>query len=117
MRGGFWGPYLQKGEFQINGYGSRFAADDPFRGYGLRAATSVWEGGDTLNLQGAYGLSRRINLTAEVPYVLWSYWSNVVAGTRYYQRVNGFGDTVAGGRVWLLNPEKNSYQNIGSARG
>jgi len=117
MRGGMIGPYLQRGEFQINGYWSRFSADETFRGYDVIATGSVLEGGDTLNLLGAYGLTRRVNLTAEVPYVLWSYWSNVVAGTRYYQHVHGFGDTVIGSRVWLLNPEKNSKQNIGVSLG
>ena len=111
------GPYLQKGEFQINGYWSRFATDDTFRGYDVISTASVWEGGDTLNMQGAYGLTRRINLTADVPYLLWSYWSNVVAGTRYYQHVHGFGDAVVGGRVWLLNPEKNPKQNLGFSLG
>ena len=117
MRGGMIGPYLQKGEFQINGYWSRFATDETFRGYDVISTAAVWEGGDTLNLQSAYGLTRRVNLTAEVPYVLWSYWSSVVAGTRYYQRVHGFGDTVIGGRVWMLNPEKSSKQNIGFSLG
>ena len=117
MRGGLLGPYLQKGEFQINGYWSRFATDETFRGYDVISTTSVFEGGDTLNMQGAYGLTRRINLTAEVPYVLWSYWSSVVAGTRHYQHVHGFGDTVVSGRVWLLNPEKNPKQNVGFSLG
>ena len=117
MRGGMIGPYLQKGEFQINGYWSRYSTDETFRGYDVIATGSVLEGGDTLNLLGAYGLTRRVNLTAEVPYVLWSYWSTVVAGTRYYQRVHGFGDTVIAGRIWLLNPEKNSKQNVGFSLG
>jgi hypothetical protein len=117
MRGGMIGPYLQKGEFQVNGYWGRFATDETFRGYDVISTSSVWEGGDTLNLQGAYGLTRRINLTAEVPYVLWSYWSNVVAGTRYYQHVHGFGDAVIGSRMWLLNPQKNPKQNLGVSLG
>ena len=117
MRGGMIGPYLQKGEFQINGYWGRFTTDETFRGYDVIAVGSVLEGGDTLNLQATYGLTRRVNLSAEVPYTLWSYWSSVVAGTRYYQHIHGFGDTVINGRVWLLNPEKNSKQNVGFSLG
>lgn len=117
MRGGLIGPYLQKGEWQINGYWSRFRTDETFRGYDLISTTAVFEGGDTLNLLGMYGLTPRINLAAEVPYVMHSYWSNVVAGTRYYQKVHGFGDTVIAGRLWLLNPEKNPKQNIGLSLG
>jgi hypothetical protein len=117
MRGGLMGPYLQKGEWQINGYWSRFATDETFRAYDVISTTSVHEGGDSLNLQGAYGLTRRVNLTAEVPYVLWSYWSNVVAGTRYYQHVHGFGDIVISGRLWLLDPEKHKKQNFGISMG
>ena len=112
MRGGMIGPYLQKGEFQINGYWSRFSTDETFRGYDLIATGSVLEGGDTLNLQVAYGLARRVNVTADVPYVLWSYWSNMVAGTRYYQHVHGFGDTVVSARTWLLDPKKHSKENV-----
>ena len=111
------GPYLQKGEFQIDGYWSRFETNETFRGYDLLSTAAVFEGGNTLNLQGAYGLSPRLNLTAEVPYILTSYWSNTVAGTRHYQRVHGFGDTVVAGRLWLFNPKKNSNQNIGLGLG
>ena len=112
MRGGLMGPYLQKNEWQVNAYWSRFSTDETFRGYDVISTAAVWEGGDALNLQGAYGLTSRLNLTAEVPYVLWSYWSNVVAGKRYYQRVHGLGDAVAGGRFWLLDPKKNASQNL-----
>jgi hypothetical protein len=117
MRGGLLGPYLQKGEFQINAYWSRFSTDETFRGYDRISTSSVFEGGNTLNLQGAYGLTPRLNLTAEVPYIFTSYWSNVVAGTRYYQHVHGFGDTVIGGRLWLLDTKKHPKQNFGIGLG
>jgi hypothetical protein len=117
MRGGMMGPYLDKGGWQINAYWSRFRTDETFRGYDVISTSAVFEGGDNLNLQAAYGLTPKINLTAEVPYVMHSYWSSVVAGTRYYQKVHGFGDTVISGRMWLLDTKKNSKQNIGFSLG
>jgi hypothetical protein len=111
------GPYLNKGEWQINAYWSRFRTNETFRGYDLLSTAAVFEGGDNLNLQAAYGLTPKINLTAEVPYVMHSYWSSIIAGTRYYQKVHGFGDTVISGRMWLLDTKKNPRQNIGLSLG
>lgn len=111
------GGLMDKGEWQVNAYWARFRTDETFRSYDVISTNAVWEGGDTLNFQGAYALSRKLNLTAEVPYVLHSFWSNVVAGTRYYQKVHGFGDTVISGRMWLLSTGKDSKQNIGLSLG
>jgi len=115
--GGQIGPYLHKGEWQIDGNFTRFETGDEYRGYDQRqdhmsTGTQVLEGGDTLDLQGAYGLTRRINLTVDAPIVLWSHWSTVLAGTRYDQKAHGLADIMVGGRMWLFNCESHTDQNL-----
>jgi hypothetical protein len=112
MSGGL-GPYLQKGEWQFSGSLNRYATDELFRAYDyVPTPNPVIEGGDTLDLQANYGLTRRLNLTVDIPIVLWSHWSTVIAGTRYDAKAHGLSDTVFGGRFWLLNPKKHAKENL-----
>jgi hypothetical protein len=117
MSGGLLGPYLEKGEWQIQGSFNRYTSYEPFTGsevqQGVIAADAEpKEGAGSLNFQGAYALTRRINLTADVPIILYSYWNYPLGGTRYEMKTRGLGDAVLGGRVWLFNTEKNTKQNL-----
>jgi hypothetical protein len=117
MSGGLLGPYLGKGEWQIQGSFTWYNTGDPFTGSELRkdiiaADAGPKEGASSLNFQGAYALTRRINLMADVPLILSSHWNYPLGGTRYEMKTRGFGDAVIGGRVWLLNTEKNTKQNV-----
>jgi len=112
MSGGLNGPFLEKGEWQIQASLSQFSSNQTFLGSEIVETGAVITGSGTLDFQGAYALSRRFNLIADVPVVLWSNWSTVLAGTRYEQKARGIADTVIGGRLWLFNPEKNTKQNV-----
>ncbi len=117
MSGGLLGPYLEKGEWQIQGSLNRFNSDQYFTGTQLRsdlinADAAPKQGGTSLNFQGAYALTRRINITADVPVLLDSYWNYPIAGSRREMKTKGLGDAIIGGRVWLFNPEKNTKQNM-----
>jgi hypothetical protein len=110
------GPYWEKGEGEIQGSFNRHSTNDFFTGSELRndliaADAEPKEGAGSLNFQGAYALTRDINLTADVPITLYSYWNYPLGGTRYEMKTHGFGDTVLGGRVWLRNTEKSPNQN------
>ncbi len=117
MSGGLLGPYLEKGEWQIQGSLNRFSSNEYFTGSQLRsdlvnADAAPKQGGTSLNFQGAYALTRRINLMADVPVLIESYWNYPIAGSRREMKTRGLGDAVVGGRIWLLNPEKNTKQNL-----
>jgi len=117
MSGGLLGPYLEKGEWEIQGSFNRYSTNDFFTGSELQnnviaANAEPKEGAGSLNFQGAYALTRNINLTADVPITLYDYWNYPLGGTRYEMKTHGFGDVVLGGRVWLFNTEKNSNQNV-----
>lgn len=112
MSGGLMGPYLEKGEWQVGASLSQFSSDQTFLGSKELQNSSVITGSGTLDFQGAYALTRRLNLIADVPVVLWANWSVPLAGTRYEQKARGIADTVIGGRLWLLNTEKDTKQNV-----
>jgi hypothetical protein len=117
MSGGLLGPYLQKGEWQIQGSFNRYDSDEYFTGSQMRsdlinADAAPKEGGTSLNFQGAYALNRNINLTADVPILLDTYWNYPLGGSRREMKTRGLGDAVIGGRVWLFNTEKNTKQNL-----
>ncbi len=108
---------MHKGEWEIDSNFTHFATNEEFRGSDLRTdliATNsqVTEGGDTLDFQGTYGLTRKINLAVDAPIVLWSHWSTVLAGTRYDQKAHGLADMVVGARMWLFNCESHTDQNL-----
>ena len=118
MSGGLLGPYLEKGEWQIQGSFNRYTSYEPFTGSevqhdAIEADANPKTGGNSLNFQGAYALTRKINLTAEAPVILNSWWSYPLGGTRQEMRTHGLGDIVIGGRMWLLNTEKSTKQNLG----
>ena len=87
------GPYLKKGEFQVNAGLSRFETKDQFGGgafEGNQQRTDLYqrnaqvnEGGVTLDLHGSYGLTRQLSLNLSVPVILFSHWSTVLAGLNY----------------------------------
>ncbi len=116
------GPYLQKGEFEVNGGLTRFETTDQFGGGAFQGDqqradlyarnAQVNEGGVTLDLRGSYGLSRQLSLNLSVPVILFSHWSTVLAGTRYDQTAHGLGDVVIGGKYWLFNCERYPDKNI-----
>jgi hypothetical protein len=117
MSGGLLGPYLEKGEWQFQASFNRYNSSEPFTGSTLRTDTIAAdkeprEGGGSLNFQGAYALSRSINLTAEIPISVYNYWNYPLGGQRYEMNTHGLGDVVLGGRVWLLNTEKYKKQNL-----
>ena len=117
MSGGLLGPYLEKGEWQVQGSFNRYNSDEYFTGTTLRndlisVGAAPKEGGTSLNFQGAYALTRNINLTADVPILLDSYWNYRLGGTRHEMKTRGLGDIVIGGRAWLFNTEKNTKQNL-----
>jgi hypothetical protein len=117
MSGGLLGPYLQKGEWQIQGSFNRYTSFEPFtqsqvQQAAIDADANPKTGGTSLNFQGAYALTRKVNLTAEVPVILKSYWNYPLGGVRREMDTHGLGDIVLGGRLWLLNTEKNTKQNL-----
>lgn len=117
MSGGLLGPYLEKGEWQIQGSFNRYTSYEPFTESSIQQAaiaadTGPKTGGGSLNFQGAYALTRRLNFTADVPIGLYSYWNFPLGGKRYEMKTHGLGDVVLGGRVWLLNTEKSTKQNL-----
>ena len=69
MSGGLLGPYLEKGEWQIQASFNRYTSYEPFTGSEVQhgaidADANPKTGGNSLNFQGAYALTRKINLTA-----------------------------------------------------
>jgi hypothetical protein len=117
MSGGLLGPYLQKGEWQIQGSFNRYTSSEPFTGSEIQQATidagmNPKTGGTSLNFQGAYAFNPKFNLTAEVPVILSSYWNYPLGGIRREMKTRGLGDIVLGGRVWLLNTKKSTKQNL-----
>jgi len=112
MSGGLNGPYLEKGEWQIQASLSQFSSDQTFLGSEILQTGAVSIGSGTLDFQGAYALNRRLNLIADVPVVLWSNWSIPLAGTRYEQKARGIADTIIGGRLWLFDPDKHAKQTL-----
>jgi hypothetical protein len=117
MSGGLLGPYLQKGEWQIQGSFNRYTSFEPFTGSEVQQGTidagaNPKTGGTSLNFQGAYALNPKLNLTAEVPVILSSYWNYPLAGTRYEMKTHGLGDIVVGGRMWFLDTKTSTKQNL-----
>jgi hypothetical protein len=117
MSGGLLGPYLEKGEWQIQGSFNRYTSSEPFTDSEIQHGTidagmNPKTGGTSLNFQGAYALTRKLNLTADVPIILQSYWNYPLGGVRREMKTKGLGDIVLGGRLWLLKTEKNSKQNL-----
>jgi len=117
MSGGLLGPYLEKGEWQFQGSFNRYNSTEFFVGSTLQsdlvaADAAPKEGGTSLNFQGAYALTRKINIMAEVPILLDSYWNYPLGGARREMKTRGLGDVVIGGRLWLFNTEKNTKQNL-----
>jgi hypothetical protein len=117
MSGGLLGPYLEKGEWQIQGSFNRYTSYEPFtestvQEGAIAADAGPKTGGGSLNFQGAYALTRQINFTADVPVGLYTYWNYPLGGKRYEMKTHGLGDVVLGGRFWLLNTEKNTKQNL-----
>ena len=120
--GALLGPYLQKGEWQVNASVVQFATDNQFGGgtfAGDQQRTDLYaknsevkEGGLTLDVQGTYALTNQWNIAVDAPFGLQDYWSTVIAGTRYYQYAHGPNDIVIGGRRWLLNCDRYKDQNI-----
>lgn len=111
------GPYLQKGEWQISSAITQFATDQEYTGTTLRTdlsqkGTEVQEGGETLDVQATYALTRQFNLQADAPFSLSNYWSNVIAGTRYNETAHGLEDVVIGARLWLFNCDKHAFENL-----
>ena len=116
------GPYLQKGEFQFNAGLTHFETDEEFRGVQHRVDlesinSQVKEGAVDLDLQGSYGLTRQLSLNVDVPVVLFSHWSTVLAGTRYDQPAHGIADVTISGNFWLFNCERYPEKNISFGMG
>lgn len=116
------GPYLEKGEFRVDASLTHFETDEEFRGSEHRVDLEstnrqVKEGAVTLDLLGSYGFSRQLSLSVDVPVVLFSHWSTVLAGTRYDQTAHGIADVFVTGTYWLMNcdryPEKNLSFSMG----
>ena len=116
------GPYIHKGEFQVNAGISRFETDDEIRGVDHRVDlyktnSQVNEGGVTLDVQGSYGLSRQFSVSVDVPVVLYSHWSTKLAGVRYDQPAHGIADAVFSGTFWLWNCERYPEKNVSFTMG
>jgi hypothetical protein len=117
MSGGLLGPYMEKGEWQIQGSLNRFSSNQYFTGSRLRsdliaADAAPKQGGTSLNLQGSYALNRSINLMVDVPVLLDTYWNYRLGGKRYEMKTRGVGDAIIGGRFWLFNTGKNTKQDL-----
>jgi hypothetical protein len=115
-------PYLQPGHWQATSAFREFNTDDEFEGSEIKqnqlnTDTTVHEGIWFLDLQGTYQLSKQTSLTLDVPVMLSSHWSTVIAGTRYNEHAHGLFDISLEGRCWLLDTAKHTNQNISVALG
>jgi hypothetical protein len=117
MSGGLLGPYLEKGDWQIQASLNRYNSDEYFTGSTRRSElidtdAAPKEGGTSLNFQGAYALSRNINLMADVPILVDSYWNYRLGGSRHEMKASGLGDAIVGGRFWLFKIDNKTKQNL-----
>ena len=101
---------------------TRFETDNEFRGVQQRTDlyatdSQVDEGGDTLDLEASYGLTRQLSLNVDVPVVLYSHWSTKLAGIRYDQTAHGIADTTISATYWLFNCDRYPEKNISFTTG
>jgi len=109
-----------KGELQIDLAFRGLHSDDHYNGtvyqsHRKELGNYVVNNQRILDLSATYSLTRRLALSASVPYVdaSWSIPSPVnPPGERREQNASGIGDVVLSGRFWLMNPDKHPSANI-----
>jgi len=109
-----------KGELRIDLSMRGLHSDDHYNGIEYQSqrkeqGTYVVNEQRIVDLTATYSLTRRMSLSASIPYVdaSWSIPSPVrPPGERQEQNASGIGDVVLSGRYWVMDPDKHPSANI-----
>jgi len=109
-----------KGELRIDLSMRGLHSDDHYNGIEYQSqrkeqGTYVVNEQRIVDLTATYSLTRRMSLSASIPYVdaSWSIPSPVrPPGERQEQNASGIGDVVLSGRYWVMNPDKHPSANV-----
>jgi hypothetical protein len=116
------GPYLQDSEWQVGASFRTFRSDVQYQGTRpsqpvTKLGTGVISKLQLLDLSGTYGIDEQLNLTLNVPIVLYgsssrALPSSVEGSPRFVQSTKGLGDMTVLARRWLLDTRKHLRGNV-----
>jgi hypothetical protein len=118
---------LHKGDFQVGVLYRNFKSYKHFRGDSeekerVELGTEVINLSNSVDLSLGYGLTSRLSLSANLPYIaydrssLYEHYGNSMTANpnqkRFHTAANGIGDLRLSSSYWLLDPMKNNKHNL-----